>query len=73
MLVRKFLAIKPVPAERCGHDKEKWFIGNLRGERQEWGLLAGFARQQPPHLAPTTAIPKEQEKSFICNGLVKIL
>jgi hypothetical protein len=26
--------------------------GNLRGERQEWGLLAGEARQQPPHLAP---------------------
>ena len=38
-----------------------WFIGNFRGEGEEWGLLAGEARQQPPHLAPTTAKPKEQK------------
>ncbi|HSV86481.1 MAG TPA: DUF5915 domain-containing protein, partial [Levilinea sp.] len=50
-------------------DKKDWFIGNLRGERQEWGLLAGEARQQPPHLAPTTAIPKEPKD--ILSGVMK--
>ena len=27
-----------------------------------WGLFAGFARKQPPHMAPTTADPRETSK-----------
>src|SRR3990172_2903178 len=36
-----------------------WVFGNRRGKRDMWGLFAGFARKQPPHMAPTTADPRE--------------
>jgi hypothetical protein len=35
------------------------FIGNRRGKEDMWGLFAGVARKQSPHIAPTTADPKE--------------
>ena len=34
-------------------------FGNRRGKRDMWGLFAGFAHKQPPHMAPTTADPRE--------------
>jgi len=34
-------------------------IGSRRGDGKMWGLLASFARQQPPHITPTPENPKE--------------
>ena len=39
--------------------KKYWVFGNRRGKRDMWGLFAGEARKQPPHMAPTTADPRE--------------
>ena len=39
--------------------KKYWVFGNRRGKRDMWGLSAGEARKQPPHMAPTTADPRE--------------
>src|SRR3990172_12450441 len=42
-----------------------WVFGNRRGKRDMWGLFAGFARKQPPHMTPTTADPRETVYSFM--------
>jgi hypothetical protein len=38
---------------------------NYLPEKGMWGLFAGFARKQPPHLHPTPANPGEPAKSMV--------
>ena len=37
-----------------------------------WGLFAGEARKQPPHMAPTTADPRETFLIQLVSGNVTI-
>jgi len=50
--------------------QERRFFGIFRVEGYMWGLLAGEACQQTPHLPVTTATPNDPERIWLNRTIV---